>query len=51
MAYRGDPERPIAKILIRADNHAQMDEILLALNRAVASCQQPVKQHTGASVN
>jgi ribosomal protein L44E len=51
MAYRGDPQRPIAKIVIQADSHAQMDEILLALNRAVVSRQQPVKQHAATSAH
>jgi hypothetical protein len=40
MAFRKHPEKPIAKIVVEADNHAQLDRILLALNRAVSSYQQ-----------
>jgi hypothetical protein len=43
MAYRSDPVRPRAKIVLEADSHDQMNEILLALNRAVSS-YQPAKQ-------
>lgn len=44
MAYRSDPVHPVAKIVLQADNHAQMNEILLALNRAVSFYRQPAKQ-------
>ena len=47
MAYRSDPIRPTAKIVLQADDHAQMNQILLALNRVVSSYQQPVKTHAG----
>ena len=45
MAYRTDPVRPTAKIVLQAETHSQMNEILLALNRAVERYQQPVKEH------
>jgi hypothetical protein len=48
MAYRSDPIRPTAKIVLEADNQAQMDEILLALNRAVSFYQQPAKRRETA---
>jgi hypothetical protein len=48
MAYRADAVRPIAKIVLQADNHAQMNEILLALNRSVACYQHAANQHAGA---
>jgi hypothetical protein len=48
MAYRNDPVRPVAKIVLQADSHAQMNEILLALNRAVSFYRQPAKQHETA---
>jgi hypothetical protein len=44
MAYRSDPVRPTAKIVLQADSHVQMNEILLALNRVVSLYQQPGKQ-------
>ena len=34
-SYR-HPDRPIAKIMIQADSHEQLDRVLLALERAVA---------------
>jgi len=46
MAYRADTERPVAKIVLRADTHAQMDEILLAMGRAVARYERPVRQYS-----
>ena len=48
MAYRSDPIRPTAKIVLEADNQAQMDEILLALKRAVSFYQQPAKRRETA---
>ena len=39
MAFRKHPEKPIAKIVVEADNHDQLNHILLALNRAVSSYQ------------
>lgn len=47
MAYRSDPIRPTARIVLQTDDHAQMNQILLALNRVVSSYQQPVKTHAG----
>jgi hypothetical protein len=35
MACRKHPERPLAKVVIEADSHEQLDQILLALGRAV----------------
>jgi hypothetical protein len=35
-AYQVDSVRPTAKIVVQAESHAQMNEILLALSRAVA---------------
>lgn len=46
MAYRADTERPVAKIVLRADTHAQMDEMLLAIGRAIAGYERPVRQHS-----
>ena len=34
-SYR-HPDRPIAKVVIQADSHEQLDRVLLALERAVA---------------
>lgn len=45
IAYCADAVRPIAKILLEAENHAQMNEILLVLNRSVASYQHTAKQY------
>ena len=39
MAFRKHPEKPIAKIVVEADDHDQLNRILLALNRAVSSYQ------------
>ena len=46
IAYRTDPVRPTAKIVLQAETQAQMDEILLALNRAVQQYSQPVRPHS-----
>lgn len=48
MAYRSDPIRPTAKIVLEADDYAQMDAILLALNRAVSLYQQPARERETA---
>ena len=34
MAYRKHPDRPLAKVVIEADSHEQLDQILFALRRA-----------------
>ena len=44
MAYRNDRIRPTAKVVIQADDHVQLDQILLALNRAVSYYQQPARE-------
>jgi len=49
MAYRSDPIRPTARIVLQTDDHAQMNQILLALDRVVSSYQQPVKTHAGSA--
>jgi hypothetical protein len=46
MAYRADTARPIAKIVLQADNHAQMHDTLLAIGRAVAHYDRPFKEFT-----
>jgi hypothetical protein len=45
MAYRTDPGHPLARIVLQADTHAQMNKILLALSQAVQSfASEPLKQ-------
>ncbi|HLH01529.1 MAG TPA: hypothetical protein VKX25_02070 [Bryobacteraceae bacterium] len=39
MAFRRDDLRPTAQVVIQADDHAQLDRILLALHSAVTSYQ------------
>ena len=51
MAYRNDRIRPTAKIVIQADDHVQLDQILLALNRAVSYYQQSAKEKASAGSN
>lgn len=46
LAYRADAERPVAKIVLRAGTHAQMDEMLLAIDRVIAGYERPVRQHS-----
>lgn len=36
MACRKHPERPLAKVVIEADSHEQLDQILLALGQVVS---------------
>lgn len=48
MAYRNDQIRPTAKVVIEADDHIQLNQILLALNRAVSYYQQPAKESAAA---
>ena len=45
MAFRTDPVRPYAKIVVEADTHSQLDSILLALRRAVSSSQAAPEEH------
>ncbi len=40
IAFRSDPVRPVAKIVVQADDHVQLDKILVALHRAVSAYQQ-----------
>lgn len=39
MVFRRDDVRPTAQVVIQADDHAQLDRILLALHSAVSSYQ------------
>ncbi len=39
MAFRTHPERPLAQIVVQADTHEQLNNILLALNHAVNTYQ------------
>lgn len=48
MAYRNDPVRPLAKVVIEADDQVQLDQILLALHRAISYYKQPVRERTEA---
>lgn len=48
MAFRSDPVRPLAKVVIQADDHVQLDKILMALHVAVSSYQQPTGQRAAA---
>jgi hypothetical protein len=48
MAYRNDPIRPVAKIVIQADDQVQLENILRALDRAVSYYQKPKREHTTA---
>ncbi len=36
-AVRRDAAEPVAQIVVRAESHAKLDEILLSLNRAVSA--------------
>lgn len=49
VAYRSDAVRPIAKVVIEADDHVQLDQILMALNRAVSYYQQPSREKASSS--
>jgi len=44
--YRTDLMRPVAKIVVHADSHEQLDSILLALSRAVSAEQREAREHT-----
>jgi len=48
MAYRRDPIRPTAKVVIQAEDQVQLENILLSLDRAVSYYQQPKRQRTNA---
>jgi hypothetical protein len=48
MAFRSDPVRPLAKVVIEADDQVQLDQILMALHRAVSYYQTPVREHAPA---
>jgi hypothetical protein len=49
MAFRRDAVKPTAKVIIQADDTVQLDQILIALHRAVSSCQQPAREQSGAN--
>ena len=49
MAFRNDPVRPLAKVVIQADDQLQLDHILMALHRAVTYYQQPAREYTAAN--
>lgn len=48
MAFRSDPARPMAKVVIQADDHVQLDKILMALHLAVSSYQQTTSERAPA---
>jgi hypothetical protein len=48
MVFRSDPVRPLAKIVIEADDQVQLDQILMALHRAVSYYQSPVRERASA---
>jgi transposase-like protein len=48
MAFRNDPIRPVAKVVIQADDQVQLDQILMALHRAVSYYQQPSRERATA---
>ncbi len=48
MAFRGDPVRPMAKVVIEADDHVQLDRILLALHHAVSAYQSSPRSRATA---
>jgi hypothetical protein len=48
MAYRNHPIRPVAKVVIQADDQVQLENILLALDRAVSYYQKPNRERTTA---
>jgi hypothetical protein len=49
VAYRTEPVRPYAKIVLEADTHEQMDAILMALDRAVSMHRGAGKEHSAKS--
>ncbi len=51
MAFRSDPVRPMAKVVIQADDHVQLDKILVALHLAVSSYQQPTTKRATAATH
>lgn len=51
MAFRSDPVRPTAKVVIQADDHVQLDKILMALHLAVSSYQQPTSERATAATH
>jgi hypothetical protein len=46
MALRRDTARPTAQVVIQADDHVQLDRILLALHSAVTSYQNATPHST-----
>lgn len=51
LAFRSEALRPIAKIVIEAENHAQLDKILLALDQAILSFQPVGQKHTNTAAH
>ncbi len=51
MAFRSDPVRPMAQVVIQADDHVQLDNILVALHLAVSSYQQPTTKRATAAAH
>ncbi len=48
MAFRNDPVRPLAKVVIQADDQVQLDQILMALHRAVSHYAQPAREYSSS---
>lgn len=46
MAFRTSEQRPQARIVVEADSHEQLNNILLALDRAVHSYQHASQAQT-----
>jgi hypothetical protein len=37
VAFRADAVKPVAQVMVRADTHAELNQILLTLGRAISS--------------
>ena len=48
MAYKKDEVRPLAKIVVEAENEAQMEAILLSLSKAVSLHAGRAKEYSGS---
>ena len=51
MAFRTDAQRPQAKIVVQAESHEQLNDILLALNQAVSSYEHTSRKQKQTASN
>lgn len=49
MAFRADPAKPQAKIVVQAETHEQLNHILLALDKAIHTYEKNARTENASA--